>query len=127
MDLYEVVFSSTSPHLSHGFYEWCTLDVSNGTSKLYNTGIRLFVGVVDWDFRNFLDPVLDCVGKVRYHLNSFAQIIASSLFLNHMTIDLAGCNIIVSRESNIEVTFVVAEIEIRLTTIVEDEALAVPI
>lgn len=101
MDVEEVVAAGSSSQLSHGFNEWGTLDVADCASQLYHARIRLFIGIVDWHFRNVSDPVLDGVGQVRYDLDCPAQVIALPLFLYNMLVDLARCDVVVSSQSDV--------------------------
>lgn len=64
---------------------------------------------------------------MRDDLHGFAQVVTSPLFLYHMLIDLASRDVIVSSQGNVQVSFVVSEVEVDFTTVVEDKALAVPV
>jgi len=64
---------------------------------------------------------------VRYDLHSFAQVVAFPLFLYHMLIDLAGRDVVVPSQGNVQVSFVVSKVEVDFTTVVKDKALPVPV
>jgi hypothetical protein len=59
------------------------------------------------------------------YLNSLSQVISSSLFLDDLLVDLASGNVAVTAQLDTEVSLVVSEIEIGLSSIVKNEALAV--
>lgn len=83
------------------------LDITDGTSKLNDTHIRLLVGSINRDSRNSLDPVLDSVRDVwnavavsqgfkglRYavinngiytHLDSLAEVITTAFLLDDLS------------------------------------------
>lgn len=63
---------------------------------------------------------------MRDNLHRLPQIIATTLALDYMLVDLAGGNVLVAREGDVQVTFIVSEIEIDFTAIVEDVDLTVP-
>ena len=46
------------------------------------------------------------------------------LLLNNLTVDLASRDIVIARQSHVEVTFIVSEVEVDLTAIIEDVHLA---
>lgn len=58
-------------------------------------------------------------------LNSLAQIVAASFSIDHILIDLACGDVVVSMQRDVQEAFVVAQIEIDLATVVEHEHLAV--
>lgn len=125
MDIQEVVLSGPSPQLSHRLNERRALNITNRTTQLNNTDIRLLVRIVNWNTSDTLDPILDCVRKMRNDLHSAAEVVTSSLLLNDMLIDLAGRDVVLARERDVQVAFVVAEIEINFAAVVENEDFAV--
>lgn len=126
MDVQEVVSASSPSQLSHSLNKWRTFNVADRTSQLYHAGVRRFIGVIHWHFCNVLDPILYGVGQVWNDLNCSAQVVTLPLFLYHMLVDLASCDVVVACQGNIQVSFVVSEVEVDLSAVVEDEALPVP-
>lgn len=62
---------------------------------------------------------------MRNNLYRLSQVVAATLTLNYVLVDLAGGDILVAREGDVQVTFIVSEIEIDFTAIVEDIDLTV--
>lgn len=59
-------------------------------------------------------------------MDGFAQVVALALTLNNVLVDLARGNVVLAGEGDVEVTFVVAEIEIDFAAVGEDEYFAMP-
>ena len=59
-------------------------------------------------------------------MDSATEIVATTLFLDYVLVDLAGCDVVLTGESDVEIALVVTEIEIDLSTIVKDEDFTVP-
>jgi hypothetical protein len=126
VDLEEVVLARPTAQLSHGLDERHALDISDGASKLNDADIGLLSGVIDRYPRNPLNPVLDGICDVRDDLHRLAQIVAAALALDDMLVDLARGDVVLARQGDVEVALVVAEIEVDLAAVGEDEDLAVP-
>ena len=138
----KVVFASPSSKLSDCFDERCRLDISDGTTELNDANIWLFLGVVHWDPGNSLYPVLDCICQVWDYLHSSTEVVASSLLLDDVLVYLARSDVVLSGQSDIEVSFVlgsslsiqncrdkengtyVPQVEINLPPIIENKHLA---
>ena len=58
-------------------------------------------------------------------MNGLAEVVAAAFLLNDPLVDLAGGDVVVTRELAVQEAFVVAEVQIHLAAIVEDEDLAV--
>jgi hypothetical protein len=63
---------------------------------------------------------------VGHNLYRLAKIVAFALALDDVLVDLTSCDIVVAGESDVEVTLVVAEIEVDFAAVGEDEYFAVP-
>lgn len=126
VDLHEVVAARPPSKLSEGFHKRHALHIANSAAKLDDAHIWLLVGVVDGDAGNLLDPFLDGVGDVRDDLDRLAQVVALALALNDVLVDLAGGDVVVAGQGDVEVALVVAEIEIDFAAVGEDEDFAVP-
>lgn len=126
MYLQEVVLSCTSPQLPHGLDERPALNIANGSTELYNTGIRLFIRFIDRDSGHTFNPILHCICEVRNNLHGPTNVVASSLTLNDVLVNLSRCYIIFPGQRDVQVTFVVTQVKIDFTPIVEDEDLTMP-
>lgn len=63
---------------------------------------------------------------MRDNLHGLAEIIALSLAFDDVLVYLAGCDIVVASQCDVEVSLVVAEIEVDFTAVGEDENFAMP-
>lgn len=126
VDLHEVVSSSAHSELRHGLDKGHALDVTNRTSQLDDAHVRLLTRVIDGDFCNSFNPVLDGVDNVRHHLDRVAEVVTSALLLDDVGVDFTGCNVVLAGQGNVEVTLVVAEIEVDFTAIVENKDFSMP-
>jgi hypothetical protein len=117
VNLEKIVLARAPPQMRHGLDEGHALDITDGTAKLDYAHIGLLVGVVDGNLGNLDDPVLDCIGDVRHDLDCLAQVVAPALALNDVLVDLAGRDIILARQGDVEVALVVAQIKIDLAAI----------
>ena len=126
VNLEEVILSCSTSKLAHRLNKRGGLDIADGSSQLDNADVWGLVGVVDWDLGDALDPVLDGVRQVWHDLDGAAEVVAATLFLDYVLVDLAGCDVVLAREGDIEVALVVSKIEVDLSAVVEDEDLTVP-
>lgn len=126
MNLQEVAFSSSSLQLSHGFDEWGTLNVSNSTTQLNDANIRCLLCIVDWDPRNSLDPILNGIGQMWHNLYSLSEVIASTLTLNDMLIDLSCGDVVFASECDVEIALIVSEVEVDFSSIIENKDFSMP-
>lgn len=124
--LQKIVLPRPPPQLSHGFDERPALDVTHRPSKLDDANVGFFVRVVDRYPRDALDPVLNGIGQMGYHLNGPAEVISPSLALDDMLVDLAGGDVVLSGQGDVEITLVVAEVEVYLSAVVQNKDLAMP-
>lgn len=127
VDLHEVVLASSPPQLAHSLDERHALDVTNCSSQLNDAHIRLLTSVINRYLGYLLYPFLNRVGNVRDNLYGLAEIVAFSLALDNVLVDFASCDVVVASEGDVEVSLVVAEIEVDFTTIGEHEDLAMPV
>jgi hypothetical protein len=123
MYLQKIVLASSSAQLAHGFNERPTLNIPHRTPKLDYADIGHFIGVVDRYPRHPFNPILDGICQVRHHLDSPPKIVTAPLPLDYVLIDLACRDIILSRQRDVEISFVVAQIEIDLPAVVQDKNL----
>lgn len=62
---------------------------------------------------------------MRDDLHCFPEVVAATFALNNMLVDLACGDVLVAGESDVEVAFVVSEVEVDFAAVVEDVDLAV--
>jgi len=127
MNLEEVALASSPLQLSHGLDEGRALDITDCASQLNDTHIRRLLRVIDWNPGNSLNPVLDCIRQVRHNLDRLADVFARTLLLDDVLVDLASGDVVLAREGDVEVTLVVAKVEVDFTAIVEDKDFTVPV
>jgi hypothetical protein len=127
MNLEEIAFPSSPLQLSHSLDERRALDVTDCASQLNDTHIRRLLRVIDGDSGNPFNPVLDCIRQVWNNLDRFADVLASTLLLDDVLVDLACGDVVLAREGDVEVAFVVAKVEVDFTAIVEDKDFTVPV
>lgn len=127
VDLHEVVAAGAPPKLSHSLDKRHALHVTNCATKLDDAHIRLLACVVDGNACNLLHPFLDGICDVWHHLHRLAQVVALALTLDDVLVNLARCDVVIACECDVEVSLVVAEIEVDLAAVREDEDLAVPV
>jgi len=101
MDQQKIVASGASPELPQGLDEWHAFNVADRATQLDYTDIRLLARVVDGDSCHALDPILDCIGDMWYHLDGLTQVAALTLAFNHMQVDLARGDVVFPSESDV--------------------------
>lgn len=69
-----------------------------------DANIRLLARVIDRDLGNSGDPFLDGIGDVRHHLDSLAEIIATTFTLNDGLVNFTSCNVVVACQLDSEVS-----------------------
>lgn len=126
MNLQEIILSSSSPQLCHGFYKGHALDIAHSTTKLNDADIWLLIRIIDGYSSDLLDPVHNRIRDMRHDLHRLAQVVATSLALDDVLIDLARRYIVVTREGDVQIALVVAEVEVDFTAVGEDEYFAMP-
>jgi hypothetical protein len=126
MNLEEVVLAGPPLQLSHGLNERCALDIADCASQLNDTHIRRLLRVIDWHSCNAFDPILDGIRQMRDNLDRLANVFAGTLLLDDVLVDLARGDIVLARESDVEITLVVAKVEVDFPAIVEDKDFTVP-
>lgn len=126
VDLQKIIPSSPAPQTRHGLDERHALDVSNGASQLNDAHIGLLACIVDRYAGDALDPFLDGVGDVGHDLHGFAQVVALAFPLDNVRVDLAGGDVVLARQGDVEVALVVAQVEVDFAAVGEDEDFAVP-
>lgn len=127
VNLQEVVLAGTTAQLCHSLNERHALNVTNGATKFNYAHIWFLATVINRDPSYLLYPVLNGIGYVRHDLYRLAQIISFALAFDDVLIDLARGNVILSSQGDVQVAFVVAEIEIDFAAVGQDEYFAMPV
>jgi hypothetical protein len=104
MDLDKVILASSATELTQTFDERSALNVTESTAEFNDTDIGLLVGFINGGPSHSLNPFLDGVGQVWHDLDGTAKIVTASLFGDAVRIDLASGDVVISSESNSEVT-----------------------
>jgi len=121
MNLYKVLLASPSSQLSHGLNKRRTLNITNGPSQLNYAQIRRFFRVINRCLGDSLNPILHSIRQMRNNLNCLAQIITSTLLLNNMLVYLPRCDIVLAVEGDIEIAFVISEVQINFSAVIKDK------
>lgn len=88
---------------------------------LNNADIGFFARFIYANLADSSYPVLDGIGDVRYHLNGLAKVVAAALLFNDITVDLSGGDVVFSGEGNIEESFIVSEVKVNFTAVIQDK------
>lgn len=126
MNLQKVPLPGTSLQLTHGFNEGSTLNITNRTTQFNNAYICALICIINRNSRNSLNPVLDCVCEMRHNLDSFPEIVATTLTFDYVLIYLSGGDVILASKCDVEIALVVAKVEVDFTAIVEDKNFTMP-
>lgn len=110
----DVGLADTVLELLQCFQEDHALDVTHRAPQFDQTHVGRAFTAVHGDLRHSLNPVLDGVGNVRDDLDGFAEVVASSLSVDDLLVDLARGDVVVACESDVEETLIVAQIEVCL-------------
>ena len=119
MDVQDVIAADFLLDLADGFQERQAFDVADSAADFRDDDVRIVV-VAD-----AIDAVLDFIGDVRDDLDGMAQIIAAAFFLQDRPVNLAGRDVGVLAEVNVDEAFIMTEVEVRFRTVVGDEDFAV--
>ena len=121
----DVLAADAELELAQCLDEGCALDVAHGSAEFDDAHVRLLSVAVHGYLRHPLDPLLDLVGDVRDHLHCLAEVVAAPFPLDDVGVHLAGGEVVVTCERDVEEALVVAQVEVDLAAIVEHEHLAV--
>ena len=106
------------PDLADGLEEGQALDVAHGAADLGDDDVDLGAGHGE-------DAGLDLVGDVRDDLHGVAQVLAPPLLGDHARVDLAGGDVRLAVQPDVEEPLVVADVQVGLGAVVGDEDLTV--
>ena len=106
------------PDLADRLEEGQALDVADRAADLGDHDVHL--GTADGE-----DAGLDLVGDVRDDLHGVAEVLASPLLGDHARVDLAGGDVRLAVQPDVEEPLVVADVQVGLGAVVGDEDLTV--
>src|SRR6202008_149843 len=109
-DEQRVVAADVEAELTNRLEERHALDVADRAADFDEHDIDVARGAAN--------RVLDLVGDVRDDLHGAAQVVAAALLLNDGQINLAGRPVAVPRRDHAREALVVAEVEVRLRSVV---------
>ncbi|MBA7658470.1 hypothetical protein ES703_66425 [subsurface metagenome] len=105
--------------LADSLPEGLTLDVAHRAAHLADDQIESAPGI------HQLDPPLDLISDVGYYLNGLAQVVAPALPVEDLPVDLAGSGVVEQGHVNVDEALVVAQVQVSLGAVVQDENLSV--
>ena len=104
-------------HLTDRLKERHTFNITDRSSYLDNTDLRVVAVLVGPAFCGMFDSVFDLVGDVRNNLNGRSKIIAVALFLNNRGVDLSGGQIVIPGKLDVKEPLIVSQIKVSLTAV----------
>ena len=102
MDIENVSVTGIPLHLTNGFEEWKTLDITHSAANFCEDNIGI-CGLAQTD-----DPFLDFIGDVGDDLNRSAEVISAAFFLDDCAVDRAGCDGCFPRQLDVYKAFIVS-------------------
>ncbi len=119
MYIQDVVPPDVLLQLPGGLQKRQTFDIADRSAEFGNHDIdRFIVGGADYAF-------LDLISNMGDDLDCPSQIVALALFIQNGPINLAGGDIMISRQILVDKTFVMAQVQIGFGAVVGNEYLAV--
>mmetsp|Transcript_42885 Transcript_42885/g.84585 ORF Transcript_42885/g.84585 Transcript_42885/m.84585 type:complete len:217 (-) Transcript_42885:340-990(-) len=101
------------------------LDVSNRASNLDQTNVRWALLVVNRPQGNVANPFLNCICDMGHDLHCLAEIISLPLPSDDPLIYFARGDVVIPGECDVEKPLVVAQIQVGLSPVLQDEHLSV--
>lgn len=123
--LQEIVLAGSSSQRAHSLNEGSAFHIAHGAPKFNDAHVRFRICIVYGNARDSLNPLGNGVGDVRYNLDGASKICTLAFLLDDVQVDLASGDVVFSSQLDVEVTLIVAEIKIHLTTVIEDKAFTV--
>ena len=120
MDVQAVLAAKLGTELADGFEEGQAFDIAHGAADFHEGNVRGVFGFADSQ-----EGVLDFVGDVGDDLNGATLVFTAAFLVEHAPVDTAGSDGVELGEGNVEVAFVVAEVEVGFGAVVGDEHFAV--
>ena len=120
VDVQAVLAAELGAELADGFEEGQAFDVANGAADLHKGYVRGVFGFTDAE-----ESVFDLVGDVGDDLDGAALVFAAAFLVEDAPVDAAGSDGVQLGEGNVQVAFVVTEVEVGFGAVVSDEHFAV--
>ena len=119
VDVHDVLPGQLAAHLTDGLQEGLAFDVAHGAADLGDAHVHI-AGLA-----HAVNALFDLVGDVGDDLNGAAEVLALTLPVQHVPVDLTGGDGGVDGQALIGKALVVAQIQIGLGAVIGDEHLAV--
>src|SRR3989454_11970299 len=119
VDEQDVLLADLLPELADGFEEGHPLDVSDRPADLDEDDVGALL------LPDLAEQGLDLVREVRDDLHGLPEVVAATFLVDHRAVHLPGGDVVVPCQVHIEEAFVVAEVQVDLRAVVEDEHLPV--
>ena len=100
-------------------------NVAHRAAQFDNARIGHVLGPVSGSLRNVLYPVLNRIGDVRNHLHGLSEVVSPSFCFNHLGVDFTRGQIVVFGEVDVEEAFVISQVEVDFSSIIQNEDLTV--
>ena len=117
MDVQHIILADFLLHLTDSFHERKTLNIAYRAADFRNHHIRAIGS------RYIVDTLLDFVRDMRNDLHRTAQIISLALLIEHRPVYLACRDIRSLCQVDINESFIMPEVQIRLSAIIRDKNL----
>ena len=108
-----VVAADVGTQLADGFEEGQTFDVAHRAADFYDGHIGSVIA-----FGKAQNGTLDFIGDMGNHLHGTAEIVAAAFLVDDVVVDASGGSVVVLGKGNVEITFVVAEIEVGFRAVI---------
>ena len=112
MDKKTVFFADFQGYLSDGFQKWLRFDITDGAADFCDH--HICTGLCTCP----VDECLDFISDMGDDLNGRSQILAASLLIKHIPVDLAGGQVGKPGQIFVDETFIMAQVEICFRTII---------
>ena len=125
MDEADVVSAYSELELPESFDEGSTLDVADSPPQLDDAGIGRTIATIAGDMSDPLNPLLNLIGDVGDDLHGLAEVVTPALALDYRGVHLAGGDVVVPCQSDVEKPLVVTEVQIDFSSVIKHEDLTV--
>lgn len=120
VDKSKVVLTDSELKLSECLYKGSRLNVSNCSAELDDADLWRETCRVDWLSCYAKKPILNGICEVWYDLDSLSEVVTATFLFNDFGVNFASGDVVITTESDVEVSLVVAQVEICFTAIVEN-------
>ena len=119
VDIKTVLAADVAPHLAQGFQERQAFNITHCAAHLNQHNFR------PGGFRHFADAAFNDIGDMRDDLDGAAQVVAPPFAGDDFFVNLACGNVADLVEAGVNETFVVAQVQVGFSAIVQHINLAV--